>query len=311
MKRIINLAARTTKACAARSQCKAVQTSTKITSRTLNNLASQAKGLRMMSTYANVKVTNDHAPVNKDMFCFQCEQTQDQKGCTTLAGVCGKTADTAALQDLLLHQMKGISHYINQARLTGADLQGKDATINNYTLRSVFSTLTNVNFDAERMVEYINEGNALLKQAKDLYTEACKSTGKTPSAFDASEFEIQAQGKTMEQLIKMGEESASILKRKARFGDDVVGLQELITYGLKGLCAYAEHAYVLGKQDPAVFQFVHEALDYLTRPNPTAEELLGIALKAGQINLRVMQLLEEGGTSKYGNPVPTDRKSVV
>jgi len=105
-------------------------------------------------------------------------------------------------------------------------------------------------------------------------------------------------------LVKQGE-SVGIAKRRTALGDDITGLQELLTYGLKGIAAYADHAAVLGKEDPKVYGFFFEALDFLAQPSPTVDQLLAMNLKAGEVNLTVMGLLDAGNTGTYGHPVPT------
>jgi hydroxylamine reductase len=229
----------------------------------------------------------------KDMFCFQCEQTQNGSGCVTV-GVCGKTPETAALQDLLVHQVKGISTYANRLTKLGEPIP---ANVNEFTLQSLFSTLTNVNFDSERFVGSLKQSQEILNNLKNTYQK------KSNEKVDGKPFDLQGFS-TLEQLEQRGHE-VGILKRKEVLGEDITGLQELITYGIKGMAAYADHALVLGKQDPAVSEFIYQAFDSIQNGNLGANELLDLAMKVGQMNLRVMGLLEEGGTGRYGNPVPT------
>jgi len=231
------------------------------------------------------------------MFCFQCEQTAKGSGCT-VAGVCGKDADTAALQDLLVHATKGISMYAHRARELGA----RNRDIDVFTVEALFSTVTNVNFDPERMLELLLQAAALRSKAKHLYEDACRKAGRTPEALAGPAAWSPAADQA--GLVKQGEE-VTILKPKQSLGDDVTGLQELLTYGLKGAAAYADHAQILGKEDESVFAFFHEALNFLTGEAPTIDELLAMCLRCGEINLTVMGLLDAANTGAYGDPVPT------
>ena len=202
------------------------------------------------------------------MFCYQCEQTAQCSGCTSF-GVCGKDPDTAALQDLLVDVCKQISVKAHAGERTReADL---------FVMEGLFTTVTNVNFDAEDIANVIRRGA------------------------DLCDFEPSAD---LDGLIKQGE-AVGIESRKAELGDDITGLQELILYGLKGMAAYADHAYILGKEDDSVFAFFHEALTCLTNKFPTVDELFGMSMKVGEVNLTVMGLLDEANTGTYGHPVPT------
>ena len=231
------------------------------------------------------------------MFCYQCEQTAKGTGCTT-QGVCGKEADAAALQDLLLYATKGIAMYAHRARELGA----KDHEIDVFTLEALFSTVTNVDFDPERLHQLLTRAAQLRDKAKRLYEEACKKAGGKPKALSGPAAWVPAADRA--GLIKQGEE-VTILKRKQALGDDVTGLQELLTYGLKGAAAYADHAQILGKESDGVYAFFHEALSFLAKEAPTVDELLAMCLKCGEVNLTVMGLLDEANTGAYGQPVPT------
>ena len=231
------------------------------------------------------------------MFCFQCEQTAKSTGCT-VQGVCGKDARTAALQDLLIHATKGIAMYAHRARQLGVS----DREINVFTLEAFFSTLTNVDFDPERLQEYLLKAAQLRDRAKALYEEACRKAGSTPEELSGPAAWQPAAD--LDGLVKQGEE-VGILKRREQFGEDVDGLLELTTFGLKGVSAYADHAQILGVEDEAVYAKFHELLDFLTRDDLTVEQLLPKALEVGELNLRVMELLDAANTGAYGHPVPT------
>ncbi|MBE0532549.1 MAG: hydroxylamine reductase [Rhodospirillales bacterium] len=231
------------------------------------------------------------------MFCYQCEQTAHGTACIEKS-ICGKTEDVAVLQDLLIHATKGISQYAHQAAQLGAC----DPQVDRFTIEALFTTVTNVNFDPARMVGLLRRAAEMRDRAKRLYQEASMAAGKVPAALAgpatwtpaADDAGLQAQGRTV-----------SILGRINALGADAASLQELLTYGIKGAAAYAEHAAILGKEDPVVYAFFHEALDFLTDPAPTVDALIAMNLKCGEISLRVLALLDSANTGAYGNPVPT------
>jgi len=231
------------------------------------------------------------------MFCYQCEQTAKGTGCT-VAGVCGKDAQTAALQDLLVYATKGIGMYAHRARQLGV----RDREIDVFTVEALFSTVTNVNFDPACLRELLARAASLRDKAKQLYEDACKKAGRSPEILGRPAAWKPASD--LAGLIKQGED-VTILKRKQSLGEDLAGLQELLTYGLKGAAAYTDHAQILGKKDDSVYAFFHEALDLLTKDTPTADELLAMCLRCGEVNLKVMQLLDAANTGAYGNPAPT------
>jgi hydroxylamine reductase len=212
--------------------------------------------------------------------------------------VCGKDPDTAALQDLLIHVTEALSMYAHRARQLGAS----DPEIDRFTLEALFTTVTNVDFDPERVAEFVRKGDALCDEAQKLYEDACKKAGKEPDAPRRPPSCRPAAD--LAGLVKQGE-AMNILKRRESAGDDITGLKELLTYGLKGTAAYADHAKVLGKEDDGVYAFMHEALDFLTRPNPTVDDLVGMVLRCGEVNLKVMELLDAANTGTYGHPEPT------
>ena len=231
------------------------------------------------------------------MFCYQCEQTAKGSGCT-VAGVCGKDAITATLQDLLLFATKGISMYAHRARKFGA----KDHEIDTFVPQSLFSTITNVNFDPERLEMLVKRAAELLVRARGLYEASCKEAGETPEQLAGPAAWVPAND--IAGLVKEGED-VSIAKKRGRFGDDIAGLMELYLYGLKGAAAYADHAEILGVESDEVYAAFHEALDFLTRDSYTVDELFGRCLAAGELNLRVMELLDRANTGSYGHPEPT------
>jgi hydroxylamine reductase len=230
------------------------------------------------------------------MFCYQCEQTSKGEGCQTL-GVCGKDETTAALQDLLIHAVKGISMYAHRARKLGA----ADPEIDAFSIQAIFATLTNVNFDPERLVELIHQAVGIRNAARDIYESASVAAGVVPVELGGP-----AAWKPAATLDRLLDQSRQVLL-PARFlteGKEIANLQELVLYGIKGVAAYAAHALALGAGDPVSFAKIHEVLDFLTHPAPTAEELLGMALAVGELNYRVMEILDHAHTEAFGAPQP-------
>ena len=232
------------------------------------------------------------------MMCYQCEQTAKGVGCTSF-GVCGKDQETSAMQDLLVYGVKGLSSYAHRARQLGV----VDAELDIFAVQVLFTTVTNVNFDAHRLFAMVQKLAAMRDRARGLYEEAyARQHGTAPSALSGpAAWEAPAD---FDAAVRQGE-IYGISARQQSLGEDVTALQELILYGLKGMAAYADHAYILGQQDDAVYAFVHEALDFLARDTYTVEELVGMALKVGEVNMTVMGLLDSANTGAYGHPVPT------
>ena len=231
------------------------------------------------------------------MFCYQCEQTAKGTGCDYL-GVCGKSPEVATLQDLLIYAVKGISMYAHRAGELGAT----NKEINVFAVEALFSTVTNVDFDPDRLHGLLVKAAAMRDKAKSLYEEACRNAGRAPESLSGPA--AWSPAADMDGLIRQGED-VSILKRRQALGDDIAGLQELLTQGLKGAAAYADHAQILGKEDNGIYAGFHEGLDFLTKENPTADELLAMLMKAGQLNLKAMEALDAANTEAYGHPVPT------
>ncbi len=231
------------------------------------------------------------------MFCYQCEQTSKGTGCT-VKGVCGKDDETAPLQDLLVYATKGIAMYAHRARKLGA----KDRELDVFVLEALFTTVTNVNFDPNRLEQWIRCAAELRDRSMAMYEDACDGVGRTPETLNGPATWIPAGSRA--GLLRQAEE-IGIVRRRERFGDDVTGLQELLTYGLKGMAAYADHAQILGREDEAVYAFVHEALDSLVCDCPDLDGLLAMALRCGEVNLNAMAALDSANTSTYGHPEPT------
>ncbi|HHJ99516.1 MAG TPA: hydroxylamine reductase [Actinobacteria bacterium] len=226
------------------------------------------------------------------MFCNQCEQASKGVGCTTV-GVCGKTPEVAALQDLLLHQMKGIA----AIAVAGAKVGVTDDVADEYVTGGLFTTVTNVDFDAEHLAGLIRRG-AEVKGALRAKVEV--AGGVVPTEDPAVAFEPAA---TLEDLIAQGE-AVGIFSDHDR-DENVQALQQTAVYGLKGIAAYADHARVLGHTDPVIHAFEHELLAALSDKDLYLDDWVDLALKTGEVNLRVMELLDAANTGAYGHPVPT------
>jgi hydroxylamine reductase len=234
------------------------------------------------------------------MFCYQCEQTSRGQGCQGNQGVCGKDARTAALQDLLTEITKGTAMYAHRARSLGGP-EARDGEVDLGVVEALFSTVTNVNFDPQRVSALIDRMAALRERARELYRRECERAGRTPETLGGAAALVPTPD--LEGRVKQGE-AAAIPTRQAAAGNDAVGLQELILYGLKGMAAYADHASLLGREDPSLYAFFHEALDAITRLS-SVPDLLALALKVGEWNLKTMELLDAAHTGTFGHPSPT------
>ena len=222
------------------------------------------------------------------MFCYQCQETAGGKGCT-IAGVCGKSSKTAALQDLLIYSTKGLS--VISTRLREEDKM-IDKVVDHYISVNLFTTITNANFDDEvfgaRILETISMRDKLRRELSN--------KGGLP---DAAFFKVQ----TMEEMIEKA--AASEVGVLATENEDVRALRELITYGLKGLAAYMKHANALGFESPAVDVFTQAALAELLDDTLGSKELVDLTLETGKFGVQAMALLDKANTETYGNPEMT------
>ncbi|MFA6093131.1 MAG: hydroxylamine reductase [Elusimicrobiota bacterium] len=235
------------------------------------------------------------------MFCYQCEQrTRNGAGCIQFSN-CGKDAQTGVLMDLLGHACMGLSQYAHRARKLGA----KDRELDVFVVESLFTTVTNVNFDADRIETWVRKAAQLKARARSLYEEAARKAGIAPETLSGPAAWTPALGRS--DLLLQGPD-AGIQRRIKLYGPDVSGLQELVKYGLKGLCAYAEHARVLGVEEESVYAFTHEALDFLADEPKDVAALTAMALRAGEVNLTVMEMLDRANTGTYGHPEPTQAR---
>ncbi|MGA2680819.1 MAG: hydroxylamine reductase [Candidatus Bathyarchaeia archaeon] len=223
------------------------------------------------------------------MFCYQCEQTAKGQGCT-VAGVCGKTADVSALQDLLVYMLRGLGQLSNEAREAGV----RDEDIDLFACEALFSTLTNVNFDPEAITAYIRKTAHYQEQVRSRLF-AIKGTVN-------STFNLKLE-KTTAALVQQGKLYG--INSGVTVDPDLHSLQWLLTYGLKGVAAYTYHAAMLGKKDDKVFDFINQGLAAPIDKSLGSNEFVGLVFKCGEINVRAMELLDAGNTEKYGHPTPT------
>ncbi|MBI9112472.1 hydroxylamine reductase [Maridesulfovibrio ferrireducens] len=220
------------------------------------------------------------------MFCNQCEQTAKGTGCT-VKGVCGKTDETSAIQDLLIHVLAELGTVAVAAREEGIEIP---SAVNLLTAEAVFSTLTNVNFDDERFIPIVKNVAAARDELAGKLKGGCSCGGVTKVGATAAELSKQGEAFSVNSFDE---------------NPDLRSLKQILIYGLKGVAAYVDHAAILGQQDPAVYAFLHEALAASLKPLGM-EELVGLCMKCGEVNLRAMELLDAGNTGTYGHPVPTE-----
>lgn len=221
------------------------------------------------------------------MFCFQCQEAAKGTGCT-VRGVCGKTEDTANLQDLLIYTLKGISIYGVKAREAGI----KDRQVDRFIAESLFSTITNANFDKESFIKRIREGIELRESLKE---KLINETGQVKDGLhDAAMWKAESDEELYRKAAQVGVLSTS--------NEDIRSLRELIIYGVKGMAAYVEHASVLGYEDDNLYAFMQKALAATTDDKLTVEDLTSLAMECGKYGVDAMALLDKANTSTYGNP---------
>lgn len=222
------------------------------------------------------------------MFCYQCEQTAGGKGCTKL-GVCGKTPEVAALQDLLIFQIKGISCYAKEIVEQG---QNVDKEIITFIENSLFTTLTNVNFDADVHVEMLKESQRIKEQLR-------KQVGKINNDTEHATYNLsETRSEMLEDAKKAG------IMYDQNLDPDIRSLRQTITYGLKGISAYGHQARELGYYDDEVDNFYVRALEATTDDSLSVEELIRWTMRTGDMSVAVMKKLDEANTTVYENPSP-------
>ncbi|WP_379147576.1 hydroxylamine reductase [Paenibacillus sp. sgz500992] len=222
-----------------------------------------------------------------NMFCFQCQEAAKGSGCT-IQGVCGKTSDVANLQDLLIYTLKGISIFA----LRGRELGMTDSTTEKFIIEGMFATITNANFMPEAFIARIKEGLILRGQWSGKLQAAgveVPYAGHDAALWTAgTDEELQAKAETVGVLSTENE--------------DIRSLRELLTYGLKGMAAYMEHAAVLGYYEEGAHAFMEKGLVATLDDTLTADELTGLVMECGKLGVDVMALLDRANTTTYGNP---------
>ncbi|ALF25156.1 hydroxylamine reductase [Fusobacterium nucleatum] len=235
------------------------------------------------------------------MFCYQCQETAKGTGCTTL-GVCGKTSETSGLQDLLLYTEKSVAVYSAIFRKNGKAKELLEGKVNRYLINSLFITITNANFDDNAILDEIKAGLKLREELKALATDEEKKEAEKYGA-DLVNWYYESN----EDLIKFSKNQLVVGVLRTE-NEDVRSLRELIMYGLKGMAAYAEHAFNLGKTSEEIFAFVEEALLGTMDDSLNAEQLVTLTMKTGEYGVKVMALLDEANTSALGTPEITKVK---
>ncbi|MGC2943527.1 hydroxylamine reductase [Burkholderia ambifaria] len=235
------------------------------------------------------------------MFCYQCEQTDRtgaRPGCASAKGNCGKDSTTADLQDLLVHAVKGIAQYGAIARTMGAP----DRDAERFVLYAMFTTLTNVNFHAARFVALLREA----AQTRDRVKAACEAHARAAGAA-VPVLHGPAEWQPADDLAGLLKQAASVGIDAGldTVGADIVGLRALVLYGLKGVCAYAHHAQVLGYERDDIYEGVDAALAFLAGNPADVDALLAHALDLGRLNLTVMELLDNANTGRFGVQQPS------
>ena len=231
------------------------------------------------------------------MFCIQCEQTMrlpGGNGCTLAQGACGKLAETSDQQDLLVAMLQGLSVWALKARALGV----VDAAVDTFVPRTLFSTLTNVNFDTARIVAYTRETAAL----REALVARCRAVDPAVTVAPAQASIVPAA-----DLAGLADQASEWGLDRDVFdvSEEVHGLRLLALYGLKGAAAYLEHARVLGRQDAEIAAGFHQRFAALAEPSDDIEQLLALSLSIGELNFRIMAMLDEAETSAFGHPVPT------
>lgn len=227
------------------------------------------------------------------MFCEQCEQTASGQGCHQW-GACGKSPETNSVQDLLVYCLQGLAPVALAARSLGINTHAADV----FACETLFATMTNVNFSTSRFKPYIKQAIAL---REDLKTKISAQSEEPPTWPTIANYTPDFT----DSLVLQGRDRSLEAIAKADGNVDIFALKLTTLYGLKGMAAYAFHALEMGYEDDAVYSFLHEALDALDRHDLNLSDWVALALKVGEVNLRVMELLDSGHTETYGHPVPT------
>ncbi|HDJ29268.1 MAG TPA: hydroxylamine reductase, partial [Proteobacteria bacterium] len=229
------------------------------------------------------------------MFCFQCQETAKNQGCT-IKGVCGKPEETANLQDLLIHVLKGIAVYGDKLK----EFNVLDKKTSLFTAKALFSTITNAGWDDDRFVSMIKEGLERRNQLRDKFLAAYTEKNGKDFAEDLPDAATWFSDNPAEFAEKA--KSVGVL---ATENEDVRSLRELLIIGLKGVAAYADHAAILGFEQDDIYQFIMEAMASTTK-DLSVDEMVGLVMKAGETAVNTMALLDKANTTTYGHPEITE-----
>lgn len=226
------------------------------------------------------------------MFCYQCQEAAKGTGCT-FAGVCGKKAEVANLQDLLIYTIKGISILANEGRELGININEVD----NFIVNGLFMTITNANFDDNVFYKTIKEGLVLREELKkDIESRGVILKDLHDSATWTADSDAEIEEKSNSTQVGV----------LATENEDVRSLRELITYGVKGMAAYAHHAYNLGQENNEIYAFITKALAATLDNSLSADDLVALTLETGKYGVDTMAMLDAANTSAYGNPEITE-----
>lgn len=235
------------------------------------------------------------------MFCIQCEQTirsPNKNGCMYSQGMCGKTEETADLQDILVKWLQGLSFWANLGRKYNII----DAKIDRFATEALFSTLTNVNFDSDRIESYIKDTQKYTDILREKVENAITVNGDDYTTLTAAAKMTLPENKlsTKEAIPEV-----AFNFKLARDNEDTISLHLLNQYGIKGAGAYLEHAQALGKSDESIFSTYHQLMSQIGDDDHSLDTLFDIAMQIGQLNYKVMDLLDQAENEKFGHPEPT------
>ena len=228
-----------------------------------------------------------------EMFCYQCEQAAGGTGCTK-TGVCGKTPEAAALQDLIIYGLKGMAFWANLARQEGQS----DSTIDLHLLEALFTTVTNVNFDPDNLEKVVLKTVKMRDQARYFFE-------KTPGSLP-----VQIPDAAQDWQLPESREAVLELARKHGVKEpgidpDVKSARDILLYGCKGMAAYADHAHLLGSDNGEIYAFLHKALAAMLDDSLGLIDYVNLAMECGQMNIKCMELLNEAHKQHYQAPTPT------
>ena len=229
----------------------------------------------------------------EEMFCYQCEQAAGSTGCTRI-GVCGKTPEVAALQDLILYGLKGMAFWAHLARQE----RQSDPTIDLHMLEALFSTVTNVDFDPDNLVKVAQKTVKMRDQARFFFE---KTPGSVPMKIPEAAQDWQLP-ESRDALLELARQHGV---KEPGIDPDVKSAKDILLYGCKGMAAYADHAHILGSDNGEIYAFMHKALAAMLNENLGLMDYVNLAMECGQTNIKCMELLNEAHKKHYQAPTPT------